>query len=381
MDINMKKLSFYNSNYFADDGLFHHGGFCVEEGRFAYTGTTNTGIDLKNAYVIPGLLDIHTHGNSGYDFSTCSAEELAIIARAHAKAGVAGFCPTSMTLPENMLARCFSHAAQLYKSPPAGGARILGINMEGPFLSPRYKGAQKDTYLLNPDKEVFNRLQQAAQGCIRLIDIAPELPGAMDFIKAIKSEVIVSLAHTDADYDKAAEGFVAGITHITHMFNAMNGLHHRAPGPIGAAAERQEVMVELIADGVHIHPSVIKLCFKLFGAGRICLVSDSMEACGMKDGIYKLGGQTVKVEGSRSILENGTIAGSVTCLYQCMLNIIAWGISKEDAVRAAALTPAERLDVHREYGSISNGKKANFVIADEGFNIKQIYIDGELVDA
>lgn len=377
----MKKLSFYNANYFSDDGLFHYGGFCAEDGHLTNVGTNNDGIDLKGAYVIPGLLDIHTHGNSGYDFSTCSEEELAVIARNHAKAGLAGFCPTSMTLPEDMLARSFSNAAQLYSNPPAGTARILGINMEGPFLSPRYKGAQNETHLLNPDKALFRRLQQAAQGCIRIVGIAPELPGAPDFIKEIKSEVILSLAHTDADYDKAAEGFDLGITHVTHMFNAMRGIHHRNPGPISAAAERQGVVVELIADGIHMHPSVIKLCFALFGAGRICLVSDSMEACGMEDGTYKLGGQTVKVEGAYATLEDGTIAGSVTRLYRNMQNIIAWGIRKEDAVRAAALTPAKRLDIHQEYGSITNGKRASFVIADEDLNMKQIYIDGELIDA
>ncbi|MDL2217754.1 N-acetylglucosamine-6-phosphate deacetylase [Christensenellaceae bacterium OttesenSCG-928-M15] len=375
----MEKQYFYNANYFADDGLFHHGGFCVENGRFKDVGHVENGVDLYGAYVIPGLIDIHTHGNSGHDFSSCGADELALIARAHAKAGVVGFCPTSMTLPENTLSRAFSNAARLKKEPGRYAARVLGINMEGPFLSPKRKGAQNAEYLRDPDEAFYRRLQEAAQGAIRMIDIAPELSGALSFAHALKEEVILSLAHSDANYEEAAAGFSAGLRHVTHMFNAMPGLTHRAPGPIAAAAERDDVLIELIADGVHIHPSVIRMCFSLFGAERICLISDSMEACFMEDGVYQLGGQTVNVKGPLATLSDGTIAGSATPLYTCMQNVIAWGMKKEDAIKAAASTPAKRLGLQGEYGSIANGKRASFLITDEALCLKKVYIEGELV--
>lgn len=381
----MGKLSFFNAMYFAADGQFHHGGFCVEGGRFSSVspnGADNTdGINLNGAYVIPGLLDLHTHGCVGYDFSSCSREELKIIARTHAKSGVAGFLATSMTLPEDELKRAFENAAELCENRPKDAARVLGINMEGPFFSLKRKGAQNETHLINPDKKLFSRLQQSARGHIRLVDVAAELPGALDFIEAVKDEAVISLAHTDASYDEAVKGFDAGISHVTHLFNAMPGLTHRAPGPIAAAAERENVTVELVADGVHIHESVIRLAFKLFGSSRICLISDSMEACGMSDGAYQLGGQQVNVKGALATLESGTIAGSVTPVYRCMQNVISWGIPKEQAVRASSLTPAKRLNIDNDFGSITDGKIASFLIVDEHFNIQRIYVEGEEIKA
>lgn len=377
----MGKLSFFNAMYFAADGQFHNGGFCVEDGRLNSVGPNESanadGIDLKGAHVIPGLIDLHTHGCAGYDFSSCSENELKVIARAHAKAGAAGFLATSMTLPEEELKNAFKNAANLFENRPKGAARVLGINMEGPFFSQKRKGAQNGAYLKNPDKLFFSRLQDTARGCIRLVDVAVELPGAMSFINGVKGEVTVSLAHTDASYSEALKGFDAGISHVTHLFNAMPSLTHRAPGPIAAAAERENVTVELIADGVHIHESVVRLAFKMFGANRICLISDSLEACGMKEGIYNLGGQTVNVKGALATLEDGTIAGSVAPVYRCMQNVITWGIPKEQAVRAASLTPAKRLSIDNDFGSITDGKIASFLIVDEHFNIKNIYIEGE----
>jgi N-acetylglucosamine-6-phosphate deacetylase len=376
----MEKHSFFNAVYFAEDGMFHSGGFCVDNGRFSDVGLVTGGLDLNGSYVIPGLLDIHTHGNSGFDFSGCSDEELASIAKAHAKAGVAGFCPTSMTLPEETLAAAFANAARLRKNPPTQSAHILGINMEGPFLSQKRKGAQNERYLCEPDEAMFRRLQQAADGCIKMVDIAPELPGAEEFARKLRDEIIVSLAHSDASYDEAVRGFDAGITHMTHLFNAMAGLSHREPGPIAAAAERSNVMVELIADGIHIHPSIIRMCFKLFGPERICLISDSMEACGMPNGNYMLGGQPVQVNGPLATLQDGTIAGSVTPVFNCMRNVISWGISKEHAVAAATMTPAKRLNLQNEYGSISNGKRASFLVLNADFCIQKVYIDGIIID-
>lgn len=372
--------SFIRANYFGADGRFRAGGFCIENETFARVGDVHSGTDLGGAYVIPGLIDVHTHGGAGYDFSTCSAEELALIAQAHAKAGLAGFCPTSMALPEEDLARAFANAADLNEHPPEAGASLLGINMEGPYLALARQGAQNPIYLKKFDLALFERLYEAARGHIAFVDVAPELDGALDFIEAVKGRVIVSLAHSDADYEASLRGFDAGVSHVTHLFNAMPGLNHRNPGPIGAAADRGHVKVELIADGVHIHPSVVRLCFKLFGADRICLVSDSIEACGLEDGAYSLGGQSVLVKGARAELADGTIAGSVTPLYRCMQNAMRWGVAKEDAVRAATLTPAGQLGLLHRFGSISTGAEASFIIADEAFNIRGVYLRGQRLE-
>lgn len=372
----MAELCFDNARYFGSDGQFHRGGFRVEDDRIAAVGEACGGEDLGGAYVLPGLVDVHTHGCSGFDFSTSTVEELAVMAKTHARLGVAGFLATSMTLPEDRLAAAFAGAAQLRENPPEGAAQLLGINMEGPYFAEKRKGAQNAAYLRLPDEGLYRRLQEAAKGCIRMVDIAPELPGALELIAALRGEVVLSLAHSEADYDKAAEGFAAGVRHVTHLFNAMAGLHHRLPGPIAAAFEARDATAELVCDGVHLHPAIVRLCFALFGAERICLVSDSMEACGMPDGSYELGGQTVTVEGPRATLADGTIAGSVTPVLKGLQNLLRWGIPPEAAVCAASLTPARRLGVEAEYGAIAEGCRASFLVTDESFTPTAVYCNG-----
>ena len=224
---------------------------------------------------------------------------------------------------------------------------------------------------------MFRRLQKKAEGLIRFCDIAPETDGAMDFIRELKDEVRISLAHTTADYDTAREAFIHGARHVTHLFNAMPPFSHRAPGVIGAAAENPDVIAELICDGIHIHPSAVRAAFRLFGDERICLISDSMMATGLSDGEYTLGGQAVTVRGNLATLADGTIAGSVTNLMDCLRTAVQkMGIPLEDAVRCASLNPAKAIGVDALYGSIEAGKKGDVVLLRKDLSLAGVIKDG-----
>ncbi len=371
-------MLFRNALVFTD-GEFVRGGFEVENGRFIkiYKGDTpDGGTDLGGKRVIPGLIDIHTHGNSGADFSDGDYEALVKAAKWSADNGVTSFAPASMTLPYDVLEKAFASGRRLKEEAPRGCARFVGINMEGPFFSEKKKGAQNGAYLSLPDIEAFKKLYDGCGGLIKIVDVAPELHGAVEFAREASKLCRVSAAHTDADYEQSCAMFDAGATHMTHLFNAMPGIHHRKPGPIGAASERDDVTAELICDGLHVHPSAVRMAFKLF-PGRICLVSDSLRCCGMPNGQYELGGQAIWLQDRIARLADGTIAGSASSLYDCMVNAVKFGIPAEEAVIAATLTPAKVLGCENEIGSVSEGKRADFVVCWESFERMAVYIDGE----
>ena len=369
----------YKNGYIFTNGKFIHGSFRVEGDRFTEVLPTvpeEEGIDLQGAYVIPGLVDVHNHGNSGFDFSDGDYAGLVAMAKYLAQNGITSFAPASMTLPYETLSKAFATGAKLRDEKPAGCSRIMGIQMEGPFFSEKKKGAQNGAYLRDPDFAAFKKLYFDCGGLVRIADLAPELPGAVEFTKEAVKLCTVSVAHTDATYEEAKAVYDAGATHLTHLFNAMPGIHHRKPGVIGAAAENENVQAELICDGLHVHPSVVRMAFKLF-PGRIVLVSDALRCCGMPDGEYELGGQQVFLQGSIAKLADGTIAGAATNLYQGMLNAIAFGIPKEEAILFATMHPAKALGYGKEIGAIESGYRADFVICDENLNRKKVYIAGE----
>lgn len=373
-------MFYKNAKVYTKDFKFQLGAFAVENGRFTAVLPEEVpadAIDLKGAYVIPGLVDVHTHGNSGADFSDGSYEEVCTMAAYYGKSGVTSFAPASMTLPYDVLEKAFAAGLRLKKEQPAGCARIMGIQMEGPFFSEKKKGAQNGAYLRNPDFDAFLKLYEGCEGLVRIADVAPELPGAAEFVEKAKAYCTVSVAHTDANYDEAKAAFDAGATHLTHLYNAMPGIHHRNPGVIPAAVENSAVRAELICDGLHVHPASVRLAFSMFGAKRMVLISDSLRCCGMPDGQYELGGQDVFLKGGVARLADGTIAGSATNLFQCMQKAISFGIAPEDAVRAASWNPACAIGAEKEIGSIEEGKLADFVVCGEDFSIQQVYIGGE----
>ena len=373
-------MNFKNAYIFTEDFTFVKGGFSVENGKFCNVLEEKAdAVDLEGAYVIPGLIDVHNHGNSNADFSDGSYEGDLRMAAYLASVGVTGFAPATMTLPYDVIARALAAGLRLKKAHPAGTARLLGVQMEGPFFSEKKKGAQNGAYLRLPDYAAFKKLFDDSEGLIRIVDVAPELEGAAEFVAQAKNDCTVSIAHTDSDYEHAKAAIDAGVTHLTHLYNAMPPIHHRKPGVIGAASENENVRAEVICDGIHVHPSSIRMAFRLFGAHRMVLISDALRCCGMPDGEYELGGQAVFLAGGVAKLADGTIAGSATNLYDCMKNAVSFGIPKEDAIRAATINPAKAIGADALVGSIANGKLADFVVCDEKLERRAVYIGGEKI--
>lgn len=334
-------------------------------------------IDAQGLYVLPGLVDVHSHGAVGHDFSDADAKGLAEILRYEKRCGITAYCPTTMTLPKSRFLAMFDAMKELEITPDM--AQIAGINMEGPFLDTQKKGAQSADYIQEPDIAFFRECNaRCAVACpsklgrqIRLVTLAPNMPGALAFIEALKDETTISLGHTAADYDTARRALDAGAKHITHLFDAMAPFSHREPGLIGAAAEDGNCMAELICDGIHVHASAVRAAFAMF-PGRIVLISDSMRAAGMSDGTYTLGGQQVCVRGKLATLSDGTIAGSVTNLYDCMRTAVSFGIPLEEAVAAATINPAKSIGIDDQVGSIDAGKRADILLADKDLRLVEV---------
>lgn len=393
-----------NASVFTEDGRFIKKDIFVD-GEYFSDSCQNGGcqnakiIDASSCYAIPGLVDIHLHGCDGVDFCDGTTRSIEKILAYEAKNGITTVVPATMSLSEDELVKIMKATAKYRKEQSrdqsgqysgeyrreaahAGLSYLHGINLEGPFVSAKKCGAQNTKYIRKPDIDMFNRLFEASGGCIRICDIAPEEDtSSMDFIKEISKKCRVSIAHTDADYDTAKRAFDCGATHITHLYNAMAPLHHRNPGPIAAAAENDNVIAELICDGVHVSAPIIRTSFKLFGRERIALISDSMMATGLDDGEYELGRQAVSVRGNEARLSDGTIAGSVTNLMGCLRYAVnEAGISLEDAVYSATVTPAKAAGCYDIVGSITSGKYADMVLLDkETLNVRMILVRGQQI--
>ena len=338
-------------------------------------------LDAAGCYVIPGLVDVHFHGCVGEDFSDATPDGLQRIADYELSQGVTYICPAGMTLPEDQLTDICKNAAA-HRARATSGAEVVGLHLEGPFLCTAKKGAQNGDFLHDPDVPMLRRLQEAAGGCVKLVTVAPEQPGALEFIRsAVADGITVSVGHTVADYDTAKAAFDAGASHATHLYNGMPPLHHRAPAVIGAAFDSPHVQPELICDGVHIHQSVVRLTFRLFGAERMILISDSLRATGMPDGQYPFGGQEIEVHGNRATIVGHpeTLAGSVTSLMGCLRQAVAYGIPMADAVRACTYNPACSIGLDKRAGTLDVGKEASLVLLDqETLAIRAIVFKGQV---
>lgn len=337
----------------------------VENGKItaitAPNGTTS-GMDCSGLTVIPGLVDMHTHGCVGYDTMDAHFEEMSVFL---AQNGTTSWLPTTMTMDIDSIRRVTEAPREV------SGAQILGFHMEGPYISAKFKGAQNEAFIKAPDLAEFKSLDG-----MRVVTIAPELAGSMEFIRACGA--MVCLGHTDADYDTCIEAIEAGASCLTHTFNAMNGIHHRKPGPIGAAVAKN-IYVQAITDGLHLHPSIVLLLYKAFGPERMVIISDAMRATGLGDGIYEFGGQDIEVKDGVARTQDGAIAGSTSTLWQCVKQATRFGVPFEDAVRMATRTPADMIGAKNK-GRIEVGADADLLLLDAKLEIARVMIGGKFLD-
>ena len=374
-------MFYKNARIYTADHTFQMGAFEVTEdglfGQILPQDCPQDAVDLKGATVIPGLVDVHIHGCMGADFSDGDYEGLQVMARHLLKEGITSFAPASMTLPYDVLEKAFATGKRLADESPEDCARLMGIHMEGPYFSEKKKGAQNGAYLKTPDFEGFKKLYDGCGGLVRIVDVAPELPGSEEFVKQASKLCTVSVAHTDATYEDAKMAYDNGATHLTHTFNAMSPIAHRAPGVIPAAAENKAVRAELIGDAFHVMPPVVRLIFSVFGPERMVIVSDALRCCGMPKGQYELGGQIVVLEDVVGRLLDGTVAGSITNLYTCMQRMMDCGIPEEDAIRAATHNPACAINADDKIGTIETGKFADFLVCSPDYTEKRVFRGGK----
>jgi len=374
-------MFYKNARIFGSDFQFHMGAFEVVDGKFGAVLPENVpadAIDLEGATVIPGLIEVHSHGAAGYDFSDGSYEGLVEMAKFYLSCGVTSFAPASMTLPYDVLEKAFATAKKIVGEKPEGCSVLRGIQMEGPYFSYAKRGAQNPDYLKEPDFEGFKALYESCGGLVRIVDVAPELPGAAEFVAKAKDYCTVSIAHTDCTYDHARAAVDAGVTHLTHLYNAMPGIHHRNPGVIPAGVENPNVRAEIIADGFHIHPASVRLAFTMF-KNRMILVSDSGRCAGQSEGYqFDLGGQMAELRGGvAKLVGTETIACSASNLWACLKNVLSWGVTEEEAVRAATYNPACAIGADKLVGSIEEGKVADFLVVEPGYTGKRVFLAGK----
>ena len=331
-------------------------------------------LDGTGCIAIPGLVDLHFHGAMGADVCDGTREAYQKIAAYEASCGITAICPATLTLPVEHLEKVLSEGAAFRKDEksgkePASMADLVGFNMEGPFISYEKKGAQNPIYIKKADPVLVDRFLKASDGLVKIVGLAPEQnPDFEAYIRAVKDRITVSLAHTNADYDTAMAAFAAGAHHAVHLYNAMTGLSHRAPGVVGAVMDSEGVTAEIICDGIHVHPAAVRAAFQMNGADRMVLISDSLRSTGMPDGGYDLGGQKTEKHGRLcTLVEGGSIAGSVTNLMDCMRYAVHhMGIPLETAIACASENPAKVLHIDNEYGSLAPGYRADIVLLREG---------------
>lgn len=320
-------------------------------------------IDAEGNRLIPGLIDVHTHGCIGFDTMDADFEPMC---RFYAEHGTTSFLPTTMTMGYDDLERVTKAEIDFF------GANILGFHFEGPYISAKHKGAQNEKYIKNPSVYEFSRFKN-----VKMITVAPELSGSVEFIKAVTPDCIVSLGHTDCDYETALAAIDSGALCLTHTYNAMPPFHHRNSGPIGAAFERH-IYAQVICDGFHISRPVVLATYKMFGADRMTLISDSIRSAGLPDGEYESGGLKVYLKNGAARLADGTIAGSSATLLDCVKTAVSFGIPFDDAVKMASETPANLLGIKK--GRIECGYDADLLIVDGELNLKTVIIGGEIFD-
>ncbi|MFI8714792.1 N-acetylglucosamine-6-phosphate deacetylase [Brevibacillus brevis] len=372
----------------ADGQELHNGLVVVGNGTITYAGKADEYgkalpdhvVTAEDGWICPGFVDMHMHGIDGYDTMDGTPESLQAISTALARHGVTSFLATTMTAPYAQLEQVLVNIAENSKEGLLG-AQAIGIHLEGPWINPRYKGAQKEENIAIPKLDAVQKLYGLSEGLIKVVTIAPEQPEALEAIAWLKErDVIVSAGHTGATFAQATEAVDAGVRHFTHCFNAMTGLHHREPGVVGAAMYHEQLSTELIADGIHVHPAVMKILYRVKTAERLALVSDSMRAAAMGEGTYDLGGQEVHVHDNQAKLADGTLAGSILTLNRAVGNMVTLsGVSLPDAVEMASLTPASILGFGERKGRLAAGYDADITVLNTQFDVTMTFVAGKEV--
>ncbi|MCH5321163.1 MAG: N-acetylglucosamine-6-phosphate deacetylase [Eubacterium sp.] len=365
-----KNCTFYNELFEKEFGDIE-----IENGIIKQIGILDgDGKDMSGLVLIPGFVDIHIHGCGGGDASDASTDCLDKISKELARHGVTSFCPTTMTLSRDRLIDIVSVIAK-YNS---NGAKIAGINLEGPYIAMSKKGAQNGDYIRDGSLDEFNEIYRASGEMIKLITIAPESFDSGEFIQSVSKKCTVSIGHSGANADECKNSINCGISHATHLFNAMTPMTHREAGIVGTVLDDERVMCELICDGGHICPAVLRNAFAILGEERTIVVSDSMRGAGLGEGEFELGGQQVFVEenGKYAILSDGTIAASITNIHTEFKNLISFGIDFKTALKACTINPARAIKEDTKIGSIQTGKCADLVFLDENLDIEEVYING-----
>ena len=330
-------------------------------------------IDAENNFVAPGFINIHIHGCNGFDAMDEDISALDGMIKFLPSCGVTSFLPTTMTMSVDKIKHALKNIRDKINS--SNGSKIIGANLEGPFINPKFKGAQDEKFILRADFEIFSEFADV----IKIVTVAPELTDENFISRCLEKNIIVSIGHSAATYEETLQAIECGASHVTHLFNAQSGLHHRKPGIVGAALT-SNVIVELIADNVHVHPAAQKIVAKVKPRDEIILITDSIRACGIGNGLSELGGQKIFVNGNLATLEDGTLAGSVATMNNVVKNFACnSNFSVAEVVALVTKNPARELKIFDKVGSIEIGKSADFVIFDENFNVKRTIIDGKII--
>ena len=366
-----------NCTFFNEDFEKEFGDIKIENGKISEIGFfPENGKDMSGKIIIPGFVDVHIHGANGADAMDNSYKSLEKMSEYLAKNGVTSFCPTTMTQPIEKLEETAEYLSNYKQN---GGAKIAGINFEGPYISKEKRGAQNIKFIKEGNVEEVKGLFEKSKRLMKIITIAPEAFDSKDFISECKNICTVSIGHTNADFEECKTAIENGAAHITHLYNAMTPMASRKPGVVGAALD-SEVTCELICDGEHISPAVLRNTFKILGEDRAVVVSDSMAAAGLGEGEYELGGQKVFVKDGDGVarLESGAIAASITNVYLEFKNLLKFGIDFKTALKSCTINPSKVIKADDKIGSVSKGKYADLVVLNENLSISEVYINGTL---
>lgn len=377
-------MEILRNGLFFIDGRFRQGiGLVLDQGRILAIADENSATDLETlnaggSFVVPGFIDIHMHGCNGADTMDGTVAAIQAMSAFWPAHGTTSILPATMTAQAKSLQKSITAVAEAMKMPL--GADILGINLEGPFLSPNAKGAHREDFIVNPSISFFESLLPENGHIVKIVTVAPEAPGAEEFIRyLLERGIVVSIGHTTASYEQCQAAFQSGARHCTHFYNAMSPLRHREPGAVGAILNNQQVTVELIADLIHVHPAALKLAYSLKGPERVALITDAAAATGLPDGNYVSWGLEVYVREGSVRLSDGTLAGSTLTLDQALRNMTGIGVPLESCITMLTETPARIAGVDGFKGKIAIGYDADLVLLDRKFNVKGAMVRGRRV--